>query len=111
MPPEHQCSSHQMFEKMLMTAIDNLAEKFSEGIKIMTSASSANGADLKKVLENQGERRELCGKQGARIASLEVSDRDQWKAIDDTRKKVWIGMGVVAALQLAVPMILHFFSK
>lgn len=110
MPPEHQCSSHSMFEKMMMTAIQTLADKISEGIHVMTSAATSNGQDLKQVLENQADRRELCGKQGARITSLEVSDRDQWKAIDDTRKKVWLGMGLLAAAQFAVPLAIHFLK-
>lgn len=105
------CASHEMFEKLMTQSIDNLAAKISEGIQIMTTAASDNGKDLQKVLENQADRRELCGKQGARITALEASDRDQWKTIGDTQKKVWVGMGVLTALQFAVPLALHFFTK
>ena len=62
MPPGHKCSSHEMFEQMMQRSIDNLAEKITAGIKTFTEQSSANGRMLQQVLENQADRRELCGK-------------------------------------------------
>lgn len=110
MPPE-QCSSHLMFEKMMMTAIDNLADKITEGISAITTASLGNDRQLKQVLDSLSTRNELCGQRGAKIDGLASSDLTQWRAIDDLRKKIYVGMGVVVALQMAVPLIAHFMLK
>ena len=102
MTQEGKCQSHSMFERMLTSSIDNLAEKFSQWAEEQGKQSAANGVALQKVLDNQADRRELCGKQGSRIDALVSSDTDQWEAINYTRKMVNIGIGLVLCGQLLV---------
>lgn len=104
------CSSHDMFERMLTNSLDNLAEKIDGGIKAMTLAAVDNGKDLKVVLANQAVRSEKCGQQDARINNLVANDKLQWVAIDKVKERVWIGMGLLVALQVAIPLVLHLIK-
>ena len=71
MPQEHQCSSHMMFEKMMMTAIQTLSDKITEGVSAITTASLNNDRQLRQVLDTISTRNEQCGKQAARLTALE----------------------------------------
>lgn len=104
-PPGAQCSSHAMFERFLQQSMESLGDRLAQLAEALTSQSKSNGEAIAKVLANQADRRELCGQQNARLDNLESSDKDQWKAIDDLRKYVWIGVGIMVAAQVALKFI------
>jgi predicted amino acid dehydrogenase len=99
-----------MFERFLENGMKHLSEKLSELTVALTAQSQANGEAIAKVLEGQADRRELCGKRGAEIETLQYSDEEQWKAITDLRRLVWMGAGgltvVNTLLILAAKLIL-----
>ena len=92
-----QCDAHVFFERFLAESMKNLGDKLATLAEAVTAQSKANGEAIAKVLEGQADRRELCGRQGARIDNLEQSDEEQWKAINETRKAVWMGRGAMLA--------------
>ena len=107
-----QCATHSTFEKLIENGLANLGDRLQQLAEALTSQSRANGDAIKQVLENQADRRELCGKQNARIDGLEKSDGEQWDAITDLRKDgaaqwkyIWIGFGVILAAQVALKFI------
>lgn len=110
-----QCPSHDIFERLVAQSIENLTSKISEGIEALNSQSAANGDSIRLVLENQSARKEMCGKQTARVDNLIKSDEDQWTAINETRKTVWIGIGIIGVVQIvivpvALALVLHFMK-
>ncbi len=119
MPDEHQCSSHRLFEKMMQQSLENLAGKITEGIRVFSEQSASNGEMLQKVLENQSERRALCGKQSGRIDAHEFrldSHGDKIRTLDnelkETNKNLYIGVGLVIAVQTIVaPIIIWLITK
>ena len=92
-----QCDAHVFFEKFLAESMKNLGDKLATLAEAVTAQSKANGEAIAKVLEGQANRRELCGRQGARIDNLEQSDEEQWTAINEMRKAVWMGRGAMVA--------------
>lgn len=104
-PPGGQCSSHEMFERFLQQSMESLGNRLADLAEALTSQSKANGEAINKVLANQADSRELCGQQGARLDNLEVSDKDQWRAINDLRKYVWIGVGIMVAAQVVLKFV------
>ena len=92
-----QCEAHVFFEKFLAESMKNLGDKLAELAEAVTAQSKANGEAISKVLERQANRGELCGRQGARIENLEQSDDEQWLAINEMRKAVWMGRGAMVA--------------
>jgi hypothetical protein len=106
-----QCSAHDLFEKLLQNSIDNLAEKIGEGVEALRLQSVENGNAIKLVLENQSAKRELCGKQGARIDALENSNNAQWGAITDLRRLVWMGAGGLVVVQLVITVGATFLAR
>jgi len=104
-PPGGQCSSHEMFERFLRQSMESLGNRLAELAEALTSQSKANGEAIHKVLANQADRRELCGQQNARLDNLESSDKDQWTAINDLRKYVWVGVGIMVAAQVALKFV------
>lgn len=100
--PEHQCSSHGMFEKMIQQSIDNLADKVSEGIRAFSAQSASNGEMLKQVLDNQAARKELCGRQSVKIENHEEQLEGLWAACNAMQRRVWIGVGVIGTVQVVV---------
>jgi hypothetical protein len=112
------CASHGMFESLIKQAIDNLGVRLVDGVDAMRKQNEAtvkalgkNADALEKVLSNQAERREWCGKQCSRIDNLEKSDDYQWAEIRDLRKKVYMGVGVVLAAQVVVVPIMVTIVK
>lgn len=104
-PPGGQCATHATFEKLIENGLENLGDRLQQLAEALTSQSRANGDAIRQVLENQADRRELCGKQNARLNTLEESDRDQWLAINEVRKYIWIGFGIMVAAQFALKFI------
>ena len=92
-----QCDAHVFFEKFLAESMKNLGDKLADLADAVTAQSKSNGEAIAKVLEGQAGRRELCGRQGARIENLEQSDNEQWTAINEMRKAVWTGRGAMVA--------------
>lgn len=110
------CPSHAIFEKMIQQSLDNLGKTIAEGISCLTKQAAKQNEALQKVLENQADRRELCGKQCARLDALEESNEQQWSAITDLRKVVWMALGGAVLVQVViVPIVVyiftHFFMK
>ncbi len=97
-----QCSAHATFEKMFQQSIDNLAESIRAGIASLAQQSVANGDDLSQVLKNQADRRELCGKQGARLDGAEDDIRNIWKVTADLRRLVYMFAGGLVVVQVLV---------
>lgn len=110
------CAAHEMFEQMIQLKLDNLCKTIGDGIACLTKQAAENSRALQRVLENQAERRELCGKQCARLDALEESEEQQWQAITDLRKTVWMALGGAVLVQVGiVPIVVyvftHFFMK
>lgn len=111
---EHiQCSSHAMFEQLIKKDLNNLTNKIAEGLENLAKQSAINGTDIKQVLQNQSDRRELCGRQNARIdeidkkiISIQETDKVQWDAINNMRKYIYIGLGVITTLQFVIPLLM-----
>lgn len=103
--PGGQCSTHATFEKLIENGLTNLGDRLQQLAEALTAQSRANGDDIRRVLDNQSKRGELCGKQNARLDGLEKSDGDQWTAITELRKYMWIGVGIVLAAQVALKFI------
>ena len=108
-----QCQSHKIFEQMMHQSIDNLAEKLTEGIRVFSEQSANNGNMLQKVLENQADRREMCGKQTMKLEQCE-HDIEELKndnaALRKENSKMWrsinIGIGAVLMAQVVVAPII-----
>lgn len=103
--PGGQCSTHATFEKLIENGLTNLGDRLQQLAEALTSQSAANGKAIGQVLENQADRRELCGRQNARLDGLEKSDGDQWTAITELRKYMWIGVGIVIAAQVILKFV------
>jgi len=106
-----QCSAHAAFEKMLQQSIDNLAKNICDGVAALNAQSAANGASIDRVLENQADRRELCGKQGARINSAEEDIRNLWKSTSGLRRFVYMAVGGLIVLQVIVTVGAAFAAR
>lgn len=104
-PTSGQCSTHATFEKLIENGLANLGDRLQQLAEALTSQSAANGKAIGQVLENQADRRELCGRQNARLDGLEKSDADQWIAITEIRKYMWIGVGIVLAAQVVLKFV------
>lgn len=103
--PPGQCATHATFEKLIENGLANLGDRLQQLAEALTSQSAANGKAIGQVLENQADRRELCGRQNARLDGLEKSDVDQWTAITELRKYMWIGVGIVIAAQVILKFV------
>ena len=103
--PPSQCATHATFEKLIENGLANLGDRLQQLAEALTSQSAANGKAIGQVLENQADRRELCGRQNARLDGLEKSDVDQWTAITELRKYMWIGVGIVIAAQVILKFV------
>jgi len=96
-------------------------ESLSEQIKVLAEAIRAqnkeNSDALAKVLNNQSDRRELCGQQTARIVGLESkvaaeraetldARKEIWAAINKLKFYVYTGVGIIIAINaIAVLMV------
>jgi len=94
-----QCAAHDTFERLWQQSIDNLSANIKTGIESLNKQSSENGAALTLVLRNQADRRELCGKQGARIDGAEVDIVNLWKTVSALRKLVYMAAGGLLVVQ------------
>lgn len=115
---EHQCAAHGAFEQMLRGSIEALTSKISEGLRLLSDQSAANGKALTQVLENQSDRRALCAKQEERIKAEEEKSatnsdehKDFWKAINQLRVYVYIGLGGVLAINGLLALYVKGVSK
>lgn len=108
-PLDGVCASHAAFERMIERWVEGLGEQIGKLAEAVTAQSRANGEALEKVLANQADRRELCGQQNARLDNLEklqVSQqvdnsgehKEVWSAINKLRLYVYMGIGIVVAI-------------
>ena len=112
------CSSHSMFDTMIKQSLDNVSDRLVDGIEAIhkqpetvAKALERNSDALTQVLANQADRRELCGKQNAKIENLEKSDDLQWKCIHAINKKIHMAIGAVILAQIIVPPICILIFK
>lgn len=116
------CSSHLMFERMIQQAMEGLGGQIERLADAVTEQNKANNELLAQLLKDQAGRRELCGQQNARLDSLErnaaadkqdnaESHRELWSATNKLRFYVFVGVGLVVAINavlgLYIKLIMH----
>ena len=115
-PADGVCAGHAAFERMIGNMMENLGDQMEQMIEVVKEQSKANADALARLLEAQSARRELCGQQNARLDAIEksrVSERSEmieahkeiWSAINKLRFYVFIGVGVVVALNALLVLV------
>ena len=111
--PDGVCAGHASFERMIENMMQGLSSQVTKLAEAVQAQSRENAEALAKVLANQSDRREMCGQQKARIASLESkvtaeraetldARKEIWTAVNNLKFYVFIGIGLVLAMQTAL---------
>lgn len=114
--PENTCPSHVAFERMIERALDGIEQQIEKLTVAMAAQSKQNAEAIAKILENQSDRREVCGTQSAKIEAIDKrvtaeraetleARKEIWAAINRQRAIVYVGMGILAALQFVATLI------
>jgi len=85
-----------MFERFWMQGATELKQSIRELAEAMAEQSRVHSEMITTLLTKQGAQQEICGKRGAEVKNLQISDADQWTAINDLRKARWQTAGAVA---------------
>ena len=116
--PQEACASHASFERMIERALEGIDQQIAKLTDALADQSRKNAEAIGKILQNQSERREICGSQTAKIEALEkrvseeraetLEDRKEiWAAIKKQSAIIYTGVGIAVAANIA----LHILSK
>lgn len=111
------CPGHASFERMIESMFERLGDRMAEMAGMMAEQNKANAEAVAKILENQSDRREICGRQNARLEALEAkvaaersetleARKEIWSAINNLRFYVFMGIGIVVALQALLVLVI-----
>ena len=111
------CPGHASFERMIESMFERLGDRMAEMARMMAEQNKANAEAVAKILENQSDRREICGRQNARLEALEAkvaaersetleARKEIWSAINKLRFYVFMGIGIVVALQALLVLVI-----
>lgn len=114
---EGTCPGHASFERMIESMFERLGDRMAEMARMMAEQNKANAEAVAKILENQSNRREICGRQNARLEALEAkvaaersetleARKEIWSAINKLRFYVFMGIGIVVALQALLVLVI-----
>ena len=117
-PFEGTCPGHASFERMIESMFERLGYRMAEMAGMMAEQNKANAEAVAKILENQSDRREICGRQNARLEALEAkvaaersetleARKEIWSAINKLRFYVFMGIGIVVALQALLVLVIR----
>ena len=116
-PFEGTCPGHASFERMIESMFERLGDRMAEMARMMAEQNKTNAEAVAKILENQSDRREICGRQNARLEALEAkvaaersetleARKEIWSAINMLRFYVFMGIGIVVALQALLVLVI-----
>lgn len=127
------CAFHDQSMEHLRTALLDLKDQMRQGIEGVAAQSRANGETLVRIADSQADRRELCARQGARLATLEhgmerggeqhreahMAEREEhlaeradlWNAVNKLRFHVYVGLGAGLVLQILAPLAFRLAVK
>ena len=123
------CAFHDQSMEQLRAAVLDLRDQLRQGLEGVAAQSRANGETLVRIADSQTARRELCARQGARLATLErggeqhreghraereehLAERaDLWNAVNKLRFHVYVGLGAGLVLQILAPLALRLAVK
>ena len=115
--PDGVCAGHASFERLIFSGMESLSEQIKVLAEAIRAQNKENSDALAKVLNNQSDRRELCGQQTARIVGLESkvaaeraetldARKEVWAAINKLKFYVYTGVGIIIAINaIAVLMV------
>lgn len=123
------CAFHDQSMEQLRAAVLDLRDQLRQGLEGVAAQSRANGGTLVRIADSQTVRRELCARQGARLATLErggeqhreshMAEREEylaeradlWNAVNKLRFHVYVGLGAGLVLQILAPLALRLAVK
>lgn len=114
---EGTCPGHASFERMIESMFERLGDRMAEMARMMAEQNKTNTEAVAKILENQSDRREICGRQNAHLEALEAkvaaersetleARKEIWSAINKLRFYVFMGIGIVVALQALLVLVI-----
>jgi len=114
---EGTCPGHASFERMIESMFERLGDRMAEMARMMAEQNKTNAEAVAKILENQSDRREICGRQNARLEALEAkvaaersetleARKEIWSAINKLSFYVFMGIGIVVALQALLVLVI-----
>ena len=123
------CAFHDQSMEQLRAALLDLKDQMRQGIEGVAAQSRANGETLVRIADSQAARRELCARQGARLAACErggeqhreahMAEREEhlaeradlWNAVNKLRFHVYVGLGAGLVLQILAPLAFRLAVK